>query len=107
MSGQTILAPTNEKKSRFFYGYVIILASFLIVLISWGSQYSYGVFFKPVLNEFNWSRAVTSGAFSVNMILTGAFSILAGRISRPIWTPISSHNKRINCRHSIYINVKG
>ena len=81
MGSQTILAANNEKKSRFFYGYIIILASFLIVLISWGSQYSYGVFFKPVLNEFDWSRAVTSGAFSINMILTGAFSILTGRIA--------------------------
>jgi MFS family permease len=69
---------SQENKSRFFYGYIIILASFFIVLVSWGTQYSFGVFFKPVLNEFHWTRALTSGAYSLNLVLTGVFAILAG-----------------------------
>jgi MFS family permease len=81
LTSQKSLSSDKEKKARFFYGQIIILASFLIVLISWGAMYSYGVFFKPVLNEFGWTRAVTSGAYSLNMVLTGAFYILSGRLA--------------------------
>ena len=49
--------------------------------MAWGTQYSFGVFFKPVLNEFGWTRAVTAGAYSLNMILTGIFYIIAGRLA--------------------------
>jgi MFS family permease len=80
LANQGVLGSTKEKKSKFFYGYIIILASYFIVFISWGSQYSFGVFFKPVLNEFHWTRAITSGAYSINMILTGVFYIVAGRL---------------------------
>jgi MFS family permease len=67
--------------SGFFYGYVIVAASFIILLVSWGSQYSFGVFLKPMLDDFGWTRAATSGAYSLNMILTGVFGILAGRLA--------------------------
>lgn len=50
-------------------------------MISWGSIYSFGVFFKPVLTEFGWSRASTSGAQSLNLVLMGGFGILAGKLS--------------------------
>ncbi len=74
--------PTSESEQpRFFYGYIIVLASFLILTISWGSQYSFGVFLKPLLNEFGWERAATSGAYSLNMILMGISALLTGRLS--------------------------
>jgi MFS family permease len=77
---QQPLSSTPNKKSKFFYGYIIVLASFFILLISWGTQYSFGVFFKPVLNEFGWTRVVTSGAYSLNLILSGVFSLVSGRL---------------------------
>jgi MFS family permease len=50
-------------------------------MISWGAQYSFGVFFKPVLNEFGWTRAATSGAYSVSLVLMGICGIFAGRFN--------------------------
>jgi MFS family permease len=78
--GQKSLSSTKKQKPKFFYGYIIVLASYFIVFISWGAQYSFGVFFKPVLNEFGWSRAAISGAYSLSMVLTGFFYIFAGRL---------------------------
>jgi MFS family permease len=71
----------NQKKSRIYYGYVVLVACFFIMTFASGVQYCFGVFFKPMLNEFGWTRASTSGPFSVSLILGGLFSILAGRLS--------------------------
>ena len=76
------LFPSNRgKQPAFFYGYAIVLASFVISMIVWGTQYSFGVFFKPIMNEFGWTRAATSGAYSLSMVVIGAFGIFSGRLS--------------------------
>ena len=50
------------KKDRFFYGYIVVAAALLIVIIAYGAQYTFGIFFKLILTEFDWTKAVTSGA---------------------------------------------
>jgi MFS family permease len=42
---------------------------------------SFGIFFKPVSEDFGWTRATTSGAFSLCTIMSGLFGILAGRLA--------------------------
>ncbi len=74
------LLPT-VRKPGIFYGYIIILSSFLILMIMWGTQYCFGVFFKPILKEFGISRAVLSGAYSINLILVAVAGIFSGRLS--------------------------
>jgi len=54
---------------------------FSIMVIIFGTAYSFGVFFKPMLDEFSWTRAVTSGPFSLSMIVYGLSSYLTGRVS--------------------------
>ena len=68
----------DRPAGRFFYGWRIVGASFLICAVAYGTQYSFGVFFKPIQQEFGWSRALVSGAVSVYWIGHGAFSILMG-----------------------------
>jgi MFS family permease len=73
----------NKAKSgpRFHYGYVIAAACFFMMVLGWGLFYIYGVFFNPLSQEFGWSRAVTSGAFSISVLVSGVLGIIAGRIS--------------------------
>jgi MFS transporter, OFA family, oxalate/formate antiporter len=80
VSSQTI-NPPSEDKSGFFYGYLIVGASVLIMSIMWGGYYAFGVFFKPVLNEFGWTKAITSGAFSLASILNGLLNIATGKLT--------------------------
>jgi MFS family permease len=69
------------EKPRIFYGYVIVASSFLILMVVWGAQYSFGVFFKPMLNEFGFSRAVLSGAYSINLVIQSIACIFTGKLS--------------------------
>jgi len=71
----------RNKRPRFFYGYVIVAAALCISVVMWGTRHSFGVFFEPVLDEFGWTRALTSGGFSISWILTGLLSIGVGRLN--------------------------
>ena len=68
-------------KSRLFYGYIIVIASFFIAALTMGTRTAFGTFFKPMLNDFGWTRAVTSGAFSLCMAMHGLLGILMGEIT--------------------------
>jgi len=72
---------TKTKKHGFFYGYIIVLSSFLILMIAWGAQYSFGIFFKPMLRDFGFSRAVLSGAYSINLIVQAIACIIIGKLN--------------------------
>lgn len=68
-------------KSKIFYGYIIVLSGFLIMMIMAGTLYTFGVFFEPLLTEFGWSRAAISGAYSLYMMMHGLFYIVTGRLN--------------------------
>ncbi len=72
---------TGSKKPRFFYGYVVVVAAFFIMVIYAGTLYSFGVFFKPLAAEFGWTRAVTAGAYSTCLFLTGLLYMVTGRLN--------------------------
>jgi len=80
LTNQKFLPLDEKKPSTFYYAYIIVLVSFLILIMSGGTQYSFGIFFKPMLNEFGWTRAATSGAYSLNMIVLGFFGFISGRL---------------------------
>lgn len=70
-----------ENKTRFFYGYIVVLAAFFIQILMFGPRSSFGVFFKPIMNEFGWTRALISGAFSISSIMQGFSSIAMGNLN--------------------------
>jgi len=71
----------KERKPRMFYGYVVVAAGFLIIAVMWGTNYTFGIFFEPLLAEFGWTRAMTAGAFSLSFILYGLLGVVAGRLT--------------------------
>jgi MFS family permease len=80
MDNQEASLPAGAK-SKFFYGYIIVIAAFIIQLLMFGPRSSFGVFFKPMIAEFGWTRALLSGAFSMSSILQGFFGIVMGSLN--------------------------
>lgn len=72
---------SKNRTPWFFYGYIVVVAAFLIMVIVMGTMYSFGVFFKPLSTELGWTRAATSGAYSLFMVLHSFLSIIAGRLN--------------------------
>lgn len=70
-----------DTEPKFYYGYVIVAVTFIIMLFSWGLYIVFGIFFDQLLVEFQWSRAMISGAYSLSSIVSGVLAIAMGGLT--------------------------
>ena len=71
----------QNQRQGVFYGWWIVLACFFILVVAYGTRYySFGVFFKPMMKEFGWTRATTSMAFTLSTILYGVACPIIGTL---------------------------
>ncbi|MFC2068534.1 MFS transporter [Chloroflexota bacterium] len=69
---------TQIRDSKFFYGWIVLAACMVIIIITSGIRFSFGVFLTPLSIDFGLSRVVTSEIFSVYMILSSVSMLLGG-----------------------------
>jgi MFS family permease len=48
---------------------------------TFGTYLAFGVFFNSIVSEFGWSRGITSGAFSLSMVIQGSLAIVMGGLT--------------------------
>lgn len=65
-------------KTPLSYGYFVVLFAFVIIVVQWGIFHSFGIYFKSMISEFGWTRASTSGAFSLASFLSGLVAAYMG-----------------------------
>ena len=64
---------------RVFYGWWVVSASAAIIFLTGGTfYYGFSALVKPLQNEFGWSRALISGAFSLRTEVGGLASPVVG-----------------------------
>ncbi|MBI4288261.1 MAG: MFS transporter [Chloroflexi bacterium] len=78
-----MVASTKSIRTRY-YGWVIVFASLVAMAVTVGTLHSFGVFFKPLLAEFGWTRATTAGIFSLSNVIQGVAAIAVGLVSNRI-----------------------
>jgi len=67
---------SNEK--TIFWGWFVVSGAFLILSMSYGTRYCFGVFVKPMFAEYHWSFSVISMGASINLIMYSIGGILSG-----------------------------
>lgn len=75
---------TVDKKASskgIFWGWYVVAGAFLILSINYGARYSFGVFLKPLSDEYGWSRSIISLGASINMFVYSACAIFIGRLA--------------------------
>jgi MFS family permease len=73
--------PSTVVKPGLYYGYIVLIACVIINMCLWGVFFSVGIFFKPMLNDFGWSRAITSGPISLSWVVSGLLGITMGGLN--------------------------
>ena len=69
------------KRDHSPYKWFVLGVSTLVFIGFYGTELSLGIFLKPLLREFGWTRTMVSGAMSIVMGLSGPMSILTGLIA--------------------------
>jgi len=69
----------DNPKQKIFYGWIIAGLVFLNLGTAYGAQYSFGVLFPAMIEEFQWNRQNLAGAFSLYTFLYGSLGIILGR----------------------------
>jgi MFS family permease len=69
----------SEKK--IFYGWIITGIVFFNLAMAYGAQYSFGVFFPSLIEEFGWTRQSLSGAFSLYTFMYSTLGFFLGGLT--------------------------
>ena len=82
MEAESIKGSQKTKAPRkIFYGWWIVLAGFATGYFSSGAFFfGFSAFFNPIVDQFGWSRAVTSVAFSIQRTETGVVGPFVGTL---------------------------
>ncbi|MFH1031873.1 MAG: MFS transporter [Chloroflexota bacterium] len=67
-----------NRPPRFFYGWIIVGIAIAAMILVAGVRHSFGVFFPAILDEFGQNRASTAIMFSLNIVVFGLLSPVAG-----------------------------
>lgn len=65
---------------RLYWGWYVVGGAFLVMAVSYGTRYCFGIFVNPLSLEYNWSRSVISGAASLMIFTSGVGGIFMGRL---------------------------
>ncbi len=68
-------------KVKPFRGWFVLAGCVLVMFGVAGGQFSFGVFLKPMTEDFNWSRGTLSLAFGLTFMLSGLLRPLAGYLA--------------------------
>jgi len=78
MKGASIGFPDIHDSAS--HAWFVFAVAFIGMVGGWGAWYSFGVFLNPLLMEFGWTRAMTTGCTVVFHLLYGLRSLLHGRL---------------------------
>lgn len=75
-----VLPQSLAVRPRIYYGWFVVAASFAVMATLGETFFAFGVFFKPLEGEFDWSRTVTSSAFTTFLVGYAISAVASGRL---------------------------
>lgn len=72
--------PVVQTTQKIFWGWFVVAGAFLLMALTYGARYSFGIFVQPLTADNGWSRSVVSLAASVNLLVYAAGGIYSGRL---------------------------
>jgi MFS family permease len=75
-----------SKQRRFFYGWLVLAVSAVVICLGMGALFSLGVFLKPIEQSLGWSRSAISTVALLNWLAMGVGSFVWGTLSDRLGT---------------------
>lgn len=72
---------TRRAASGFYYGWVILFVSWTLMFFTAGLSQAFGVFLKPMTEEFGWDRSSFALAMSLFAVVSAVVPPFAGRLA--------------------------
>lgn len=69
----------RSKRGGLYYGWIVLAVAYLIMFFTAGVSQAFGVFIKPMTEEFGWDRSTLSLAVSIFAITSAIIPPVAGR----------------------------
>src|ERR1044071_8081653 len=63
---------------RFFYGWVVLIACFVVTTVASGTMMGFGVFITPMAEDMGWSHSALSFSYSLSAMTTGIGVLIVG-----------------------------
>ena len=70
-----------SRKNQVHYGWIVLIAVAVVMFAGSGVRSSFGVFIRPMEEEFGWSRTSLSLVVALSLFLYGAVGPFVGRFS--------------------------
>jgi len=86
--GVKIIVTGEKKGPPLFWGWWVVMGAFLVLAVNYGARYCFGVFLKPMAEDYGWSRSVISLGASLNMLVYSLGAVVMGRLvdrTAPRW----------------------
>ena len=74
------MAPQTTPAARLFYGWVVLAACALIILVSSGTTMVFGVFITPMVTDLGWSHSTLSMSYAISAIVSGLGILAVGSL---------------------------
>ncbi len=72
---------TRQTASGFYYGWVILFVSWALMFFTAGLSQAFGVFLKPMTEDFGWDRSSFALAMSLFAVVSAVVPPFAGRLA--------------------------
>lgn len=75
------IGTTRRAASGFYYGWVILFVSWTLMFFTAGLSQAFGVFLKPMTEDFGWDRSSFALAMSLFAVVSAVIPPFAGRLA--------------------------
>ena len=69
-----------EALKNIYWGWFVVTGAFLILAVSYGARYCFGIFVHPMFVDSQWQMSAISLGFSINILMYALGGLVSGRL---------------------------
>ena len=63
-----------------YWGWLVVTGAFLVLSVSYGARYCFGIFVHPMFVDYHWQMSAISLGFSINILMYALGGLVSGRL---------------------------